>query len=84
MSRQIFVEHEEDVTSMKLGDKVMIGEKLATKIGSRGDGMDYLINDSNWVVRILNLRGYNIISDGSITPLWYSEKTLTLNQGARS
>jgi len=80
MSTLVFVNREEDVTAMKTGDRVIIDRKLAVKKSPRGDGVDYLINNHDRTVTVLNLRGYHI-TDGMIIPVWYSGKKVNLDRG---
>lgn len=76
------IKREEDVSSLKPGETVLINGMSAMKKGARGDGVDYLISNGNGSVTIMNLRGYHI-SNGGIIPVWYSDRTISLQAGGR-
>ncbi len=76
------ISEEEDVTSLKPGEKIMINGNPFTFRQVTPDGGEYVRPISEGTIELLRVRGYHIINN-QMNPVWYSQRTVSLTDRRR-
>lgn len=76
MNRLKLIRGEEDFTALQAGERVMISSTPYMLRGRSIDGTELVRLINPGTVHRIRVRGYHILPDSSINPVWYSEKRI--------